>query len=209
MISKTNFILLFIFGFVGISFCQTDTSNVSFVAYWSKGEQHKFRVSKIKKQWKGDEITKNDTILYDVKFEVLDSTATSYKIKWSYENDLTNIYNLPPEILEKFAKYQFTEVIYSTTEMGEFVGIENWEAIGKMMKDLFTDLAQYQELEKKLNANELQKAMDSFISVYSSKQGVEQLVFKELQTFHFPFGVAFSFKEPIEYEEELPKYVWR
>ena len=88
--------------------------------------------------------------------------------------------------------------------MGTFVGIENWEAIRQQLLDMFTELGKYQDLGNKLNHVELEQAMDSYSAVYSSKQGIEQLVFKELQYFHFPLGIEFSTTEPAYYEDQLP-----
>jgi hypothetical protein len=56
----------------GIS--QTDTIYIPFVAYWSKGDSYDFAVRKIKKKWDNGSLTKNDTIGYIARFEVLDST---------------------------------------------------------------------------------------------------------------------------------------
>lgn len=40
--------------------------------------------------------------------------------------------------------------------------------------------------------------------MYSSKEGIEQFVFKELLLFHFPFGGEYLRDEVVEYEESLP-----
>ncbi len=187
-----------------LSFAQKDTGAVSFVAYWKMNETHHYKVTKIKLQLKDSAVVKTDTTLYDVTFKVVDSTANSYTISWMFANDLTNIYQIPDTTFQKFAKYQTTNVIYTTNEMGAFQEIKNWKEIGDLMKDMFTDLAEYQELRFKLKNSELQKAMDSYTQVYGSKQGIEQLVFKEIQYFHFPLGLGFKTNEAVLYEEQLP-----
>lgn len=182
---------------------QIDTTTVPFVAYWGKGDSYNFKVTKIKERWKGGEQTKYDSSSYVVNFLVMDSTATSYTIKWSYETQLTQL-NIPTELLEKFAKYNMTEVIYRTSELGEFLAIENWEAISEMMTGLLTDMVEVLAADKGVDKTILEKSMQSIISIYSSQQGIEQLVFNELQYFHFPFGLEYTVDEPILYEEQLP-----
>lgn len=198
---KTLLAILFSFASQLIAYPQD--SSVAFVAYWGVGDAYEFQVTKVKKQWKANELTKTDSSAYVVKFEVIDSTSTAYKIKWSYKTDLGNTYNIPPELLKKFAKYELMEVIYSTSETGTFTGIENWKEISAIMSQLFTDIVETLG-EKSDKKDELQKAMEPLISIYSSKEGIEQLVFKELMYFHFPFGMQFSLSQPIEYQDQLP-----
>lgn len=56
----------------------------------------------------------------------------------------------------------------------------------------------------KLKKKALKDAMTPFKTVYSSKEGIENIVLKELMYFHFPMGVEFDISEPILYEDELP-----
>ncbi len=184
-------------------FGQVDTTKVPFISYWSKGDSYDFRITKIKQQWKEGVLTKNDSSAYVVNFLVIDSTESNYKIKWSYKTNLTE-FNIPPELFDKFSEYEITDVIYQTSEVGELIGIENWEEISRMMNRLFTDLIDIYAKEKKISKHVLAKSMQSLISFYNSKQGIEQIVFKELQYFHFPFGLVYSISEPIIYEETLP-----
>lgn len=158
-------------------------------------------MTKIKRQWNNDTLTKSDSSQYIASFEVIDSTDKSYKIKWTFENNLLSTYEIPETLPEKFAACKRSEIIYMTTETGEFVSIENWEEYGKMMKDAFDAIIEVKGGEDK---ESLRTAMQPMIAAYSSKQGVEQVVFKELQYFHFPFGVEFSATDTVEYEERLP-----
>lgn len=185
------------------SFGQTDSLTIPFVSYWAKGDSYDFKVTKIKNQWKEGIMTKNDSSSYVVNFEVIDSTDISYRIRWRYKTNLSS-FSIPDELADKFAKYQMTEVIYQTSEVGEFIGIENWQEIASMMKALFSDLIEVLSEEKTSTKEELDKAMRPLIQIYESKEGVEQLVFKELHYFHFPFGLEYTVNEPIEYEELLP-----
>ncbi len=184
-------------------FGQSDNTTIPFVSYWSIGDSYDFKVTKIKRQWKDGSLSKDDSSSYIVNFNVIDSTETSYTIRWRYKTNLSE-FNIPPKLADRFSKYQMTEVIYQTSELGEFTGIKNWEEISEMMKGLITDLVNVLAEDKNTNKEDLSRAMQPLMNVYESKQGIEQLIFKELQFFHFPFGIEFSTNEPILYEEQLP-----
>lgn len=97
-----------------------------------------------------------------------------------------------------------TEVIYHTNELGEFMGIENWQEISEMMNGLFSDLVDYIAETQNSSRDAVAQNMQPLRSLYNSKEGVEQLVFKEIQLFHFPLGFELSTSEPLLYEEKLP-----
>jgi predicted nucleic-acid-binding protein len=200
---KSRLIAFFVLVGTTICFAQTDTTKVSFVSYWSKGDSYDFKVTKIKRQWKGESLTKNDTSSYIANFLVVDSTAKSYTIKWSFKTNLKE-FNIPKELIGKFSKYQVTEVIYKTNELGQFLGIENWEEIGKMVKEMLNELVDALSKDKKADKEAIKSALAPVMNIYSSQQGIEQLVFSELRHFHFPFGVEYSVNEPIAYEDEVP-----
>lgn len=196
-------ILGFLLLLCSLSYGQEDTSAVPFVAYWELGDTYQFKVSKIKQQWKEGELSKNDTNTYIATFEVIDSTDSSYKVKWTFDTDFDQ-FNIDGPLLGKFSEYQSTEVIFLTDELGSFVGIENWQEIAKMMNGLVRDIVGFATEGKKADQKELMKIMEPILSIYQSKEGVEQLVFKELSYFLFPFGVEFEVGETIEYEDQLP-----
>lgn len=185
-------------------FSQIDTTKVAFVSYWSIGDSYNFKVTKINQQWKEDKLTKDQKQEYIANFTVLDSTENSYTIKWSYENDLENTYKIPEELLERFSKYKLTEIKYKTSEVGGFLEVLNWKEVGEIMNSMFDDMIDVLGENDKQKKDNLKLAMQPFKQMYSSKQGVEQLVLKELQYFHFPMGLEYDITEPLIYDEELP-----
>src|SRR5690606_28168492 len=179
-------------------------TKVAFVSYWSLGDSYDFKVTKINQQWREGQLTKDQKEEYIANFTVIDSTENSYTISWSYENDLGSTYQIPEELLEKFSKYKITEIKYKTSEVGDLVEILNWKEVGETMNALFDDIVEVlgeKDVEKK---EALKAAMLPFKQIYSSQQGVEQLVLKELQYFHFPLGVEFDITEPLVYDDEIP-----
>ena len=185
-------------------FSQIDTTKVAFVSYWSIGDSYDFKVSKIKQQWKEGKLTKDQKQDYIANFTVIDSTENSYTIKWSYENDLGSTYKIPEKLLDRFSKYKITEIKYKTSEVGDLIEILNWEEVGETMNSMFDDIIEVLGNKDEKKKDALKTAMQPFKQIYSSKQGVEQLVLKELQYFHFPMGLEYDITEPLLYDEELP-----
>ncbi|MGM5470445.1 hypothetical protein ACS386_09215 [Flavobacteriaceae bacterium LMO-SS05] len=185
-------------------YSQVDSTKVAFVSYWSIGDSYDFKVSKINQQWNEDKLVKDQKQEYIANFTVIDSTETSYTVKWSYKNDLGNTYKIPQELLEKFSKYELTEILYKTSEVGDLLEILNWKEISLTMENMFDDIINVLGKNDENLTNTLKKSMEPLKNIYSTKQGIEELVLKELQYFHFPMGVEFDITEPLYYDEELP-----
>lgn len=199
-----NFKLFFIFWFLGSFFCfsQIDSTKVAFVAYWSKGDSYDFKITKINKQWEEEKISNQDSTTYFANFTVIDSTANEYKINWKYKANFTN---LPLQIGELLNNNNIIlDFKYKTNELGEFLEVENWEEISDLMEAKF-NLAMTTQLMKnpKMDTAKFQNAIQPFMNVFTSKEGIEMFILKELQYFHFPLGVEFNPKESLIYEEEF------
>ena len=196
-------------------FSQLDTTKISFVAYWSKGDNYQFKVTKLKKMWKNDKLTKNDSTQYVANFKVIDSTENSYTIQWTYQNYLINsykenlnkIYEDKKAVNEIVKKYNVSEVIYKTDELGEFLEIINWQDISNLMSSMLGELEKSIQARKPDKLKEVKQAIKPLVEIYSSKIGIEQLILDELQYFHFPFGIEYDVNIPYEYEQELPNMV--
>lgn len=186
------------------TFSQIDSTKIAFVSYWNLGESYNFKVSKLQQQWKEGKFIKDQKHEYIANFKVIDSTETSYTINWSFKNDLGSTYNIPNELQEKFSKYELTEIKYKTSATGEFQEIINWKEVGDLMNNLFDDIVNILGAEDKEKKEALKTAMQPFKQIYSSKNGIEQLVLKEIHYFHFPMGIEFDITKPLYYDEELP-----
>lgn len=183
-----------------------EQQGVPFVAYWEVGDSYNFQVDKVKKAWKVGKQSKNDSSSYVVNFEVIDSTETSYTIDWTYETTLISDLDLNDEVnaqlITKLNPYKYTSVKYKTTEVGAFVEILNWEEISEMMKTALDIVIE--EKSKGENSAEMKEALKPFRAMFETKAGIEQVLLKELQYFHFPFGFEFDQNTPLDYEDELP-----
>lgn len=196
--------ILFIFLTSILGFSQTDSTKVAFVSYWSVGDSYDFKISKITKKWDKDNQEKEDREEYVANFTVIDSTDDSYTIRWKYENELKNTYQIPDELAEKFSKYSVTEIIYKTSEVGDFVEVVNWKEISKSMNGMFNDMISVLGQKDKKLKKFLEERFEPMKEMYSSKEGIEGLVLKELQYFHYPMGVEFDYSEPLLYDDEIP-----
>lgn len=164
-----------------------------------------FKVSKIKKEYSNTIEKENKVNEYLATFEVLDSTATSYTIKWKYQLNLAQSYDLSGDMKESLSKYEFSEVIYTTSETGAFVEIINWKDVRDLMNNVFDDI--FDKAAKRLTP-EIKTQMETMFSSvrqsYSTKDGIEQIVFKELQYFHYLMGLEYSVSEPLLFDDALP-----
>lgn len=206
LIKLVGYILTIIYFTSGLS-AQTklpDTT-ISVIAYWAKGDTYKFKVTKTKTTWQNDEIKKSDTSQYLASFTVVDSTDTTYQIRWTFENSILNTYKLPDYLTDKLSKYANLELMYTTTESGEFLRIDNWRELSVMVQEMYDEISM--ELTKALDEEGIKKFKSSFAtltSAFTSQHGVEALLMKEISYLHYPFGFSFKLNDVIRYEDKLP-----
>lgn len=199
-----------LFGFVIVFFVttnlysQNDTNKVAFVSNWSVGDIYYFKITQINQHWTDNSLTNDQKQEYIAKFSVIDSTENSYTINWSYEKNIGEAYNIPENLRNKFSKYNLTEIKYKTSEVGTFIEILNWKEIGESMNNMFDDLIEIPDVKDEKKKKALETSLNRLRQIYSSKQGIEQLAFKEIQIFHMPLGIEFDINEPLFYDEELP-----
>lgn len=197
-------LLFFFFGSL-ICFSQTDSTKVPFVAYWSIDDNYDYAITKIKKKWSKGELKKTDSTTYFANFSVIDSTETEYLISWKLKS---NFLNLPAEFSNLLNdKSIVLELKYKTNELGEFLGIENWQEVSTVIEAMFATA--FVNMKSKLDETDITKlkeAIQPFIDVYTSKEGVESLLLEELLFFHYPMGVELDFTEPYIYEDEYDNF---
>ncbi|BDD08273.1 hypothetical protein FUAX_07050 [Fulvitalea axinellae] len=180
----------------------SDSLEVPFIAYWSVGDSYDFRITKIIRKWKDDVLQQNDSIEYTAKFTVIDSTETSYKVKWSFENILARriAKQFSLEALPEAKEPEQLDVIYITDELGTYQGVENWKEIADKTEIVFDELIKSTpKKRRKIVKQLLEPIKTSFIT----KAGIETAMLKELPVFHFPMGVSFLANKVIEYDDEF------
>ncbi|MRR24205.1 hypothetical protein EG830_14635 [bacterium] len=200
---KKAFLLLALIAVSTGAFSQSDTTAVTYVAYWSVGDSYDFRVRKTNLEWDCDSLIRDETSEYIANFRVIDSSNTSYTVVWTYPNELLDTWDLPRDMLYELSKYRQSKVVYTTTQLGNLVGIKNWEeqaeTIRSMTDDILSLLAKNPDTDFEETIHEAQ----SFLEKYSTKEGIEQMILEELNLFHFLFAAMIPVKDTIRYEEKL------
>ncbi len=191
---------LILFLFTTPLLAQSD-STLSFIAYWQKGDTRKFKVTKKQQQYKNDELTKNSTNAYVVNFKVLDADKKSYLIEWTFENTLISSNQMPADFFKGLEKYRYLTIKYRTDENGTFQEILNWKEFAGLMNELFDKIPAGMPQKE---AENFKKVMVPLRQMYTSREGIEELVLKEIKYFHWPFGVQFAVNDTLTYEESLP-----
>lgn len=184
--------------------CQPDTSIVPIVAYWKTGDIWGFKVTKIKQTIQDQKVVQNDSIHYLAKMEVLAQDSDTYTLDWTMANPFYDAFGLPASVRKKYPNYNYTNVIYKTTETGVYIGIQNWQEIGTMLKKLIGEKISSLSSDTISQAGQIRKELNSLSSVYNTKRGIEQLVFKELMMFHFPLGKQYTVGKIYNYNEKVP-----
>jgi hypothetical protein len=179
---------------------QTD-STISFIAYWNIGDQYKYELVKEKYREKNGEVVKNDSNTYLIDFKVIDSTKKSYTINWKYNNYLKDTINVDQELANIIKELEKIEINYDTDELGSFLQIHNWKDIKKTMERLEKYLIDINPSSDSINLKRLMKPMEK---AYKSEEGIQNLLFDELQYFHWLFGIELNIYDTLEYEDFIP-----
>jgi hypothetical protein len=168
------------------------------IAYWENGASFTFRVKKLKEKFEGDKIISKENFSYIAVIKVLDSTESSYRLECRFKQDdateggaTVSLYDL------------FPVIIYTTDENGSFNEIENWKEISEILEGYYNNLMKN---SKAGLTKDMQDNMQELFQSIQSQQGIEQVIMKELQLLHFPYGHLFENGVPIEYEEELANF---
>lgn len=204
---KTKLLFLFLISALGINAqINMEDSTVQAIMYWDMNESYNYRITQSTLEEKGGNITKNDSIAYDVKVSIIDSTATSYTIKWEFSNYYAKGLNLMPQLKKLLEEKKF---IYKTNELGEFEELVNWEEIRDNL------LETTKETTKALLANKsqaideatLNKVLKATEGLLSSKEYIENKAIEPVQIFHTFMGGAYQLGEMLESEIEVPNVI--
>lgn len=193
--------VLFILIFTS-SFGQTEQVFVPIISYWKDGDSYDYHVTKIKRKMTDGNITRDDSVTYTANFKVINAKESGYTIEWQYKTDLMGL-GISEELTKKYSKYAQTKVIYETDDVGAFKQVLNWKEISQMMDAIVSEFISSTYKDKK-EQEQMYKTISPLLSVYGSKEGIEQIALKELQYFHFPMGYEFSVTDTLEYQDLLP-----
>lgn len=182
-----------------------DSALLPFVAYWSEGDIFEFKVKKVKLEYHDGVLAKADSAVYNSKMKILEEADNYYEIQWDYQQlDLMGA-KLPQEIVQSLNSFEYQPVVYRTDELGTFQEIVNWEELASSMQRVMEQvLFQLASRISDTEASQLRQTIDPILAAYSTKEGIEQLAFKEIPYIHFPFGAEYVIGDTLSYEESLP-----
>lgn len=200
---------------VWVTWSQTDSTKVSFVAYWNKGDSYDFKITKVKRTWEENVLVENDSSQYVANFFVLDSTTDNYTIKWKYtESIISSLDKALGKLSEARAaidsinrKYNVTSIIYTTDTVGEFVEVINWKEISELSSKIFDEIERESIRKSPDKKDVLTKAFLPLKQLFKTRDGIEQFLLNDIQHIHFPMGYDYTITEPITYEQDYPDLV--
>ncbi len=183
---------------------QEDTNKVAFVGYWNVGDSYSFKVSKIDKSWEDGNLKDERETSYIARFVVIDSTEKSYTIQWSYENTILNRFSFVEDVNHILEKYKDISIVYKTDELGVLQSIVNGKEVSNQMVAMLDEVESFLNSSDNANHRITKTVIPPLKEVYGSQSGIEQLVMKELQYFHYPMGVEFDITETYSYPDKVP-----
>lgn len=175
-------------------------SSVQVIGYWTKGEIQNYKITKKKIQLNNDQIVKNDSVVYDVEIQIMDSTENSYTMQWHYKN-----YRLVADSSLDFPLLtDGFKVVYRTDEYGVFEGVLNGEEIKEFFDNMTRLIVRNLQDKNSLGEEEAEKIYAVTSSLYSTKEAIESMLIQEIQQYHMFHGMAIKKGEPVADEIELP-----
>lgn len=203
---KVSYLALFLFLIAHKVIGQTKVDSIPFVAYWQNGDCYNFKVTKLKQQWQGDKLIKNDSATFQANFTVLDSSETGYRIKWAYDIDWSKFSfadSSTSELIKNIAKDMIMEATYKTDEVGQYMGLENFEEIKNKMLNIFDKISEHFEKSGKMPPEQSKKMNQALLKLFSSQELVEQMVAEDILLFHSPFGIIYPVRDTLLYTGEM------
>ena len=201
-----RFLFFFLLLSTGLT-AQNDTiTEFPIIAYWAKGDVYTYKVSKIENRWKNDSLIKADTIRYNATFTVIDSSATSYDIRWQLF-DYYKSGQLDDQVAAKLAGnpllLQDLSVEYRTDELGSFDSITNMEEILTTLRLGIGELLNEDSDFWKDLAGADRDKFRAFMSQILNPAYVKGKVFGELSALHQLHGATISRADTIQYQDEF------
>ncbi len=164
---------------------RVDSYSATLLAYWNKGEKKTFNLEKTIEQRSGKS-EKDISSLYTINIEVLDKTDSSYTLAWHY-----TIRPVPgddePALSLVTAPFNNLRLVYTTDQNGSFKELTNMEEIQKLVVASFDTLIKESNLEP-----EIQPAIKSLKQMFTSREGIENILLKDIQLFHSFYGLEFT-----------------
>jgi len=172
-------------------FCQdADKKAVQIVTYWEPGDSHSYKLEM------GTEmsLTAGETrsyTSYRVLLEVLDWNDEGYLIRWTYSDAV------PPQGADAFEKRMVAineglAVLYRISDLGEFIGVENWEEIAAHVdRELALIVEEY------AGQPGIESSAAAIMKAFESRERFEELAMEEIRFYHMLHGYTYLMDDPL------------
>lgn len=171
---------------------------------WKAGDSIRYRITKIKIIEKAGKAETADTSTYIANVNILEQGEDFFRISWGYVSDMKSLYNAPLNFGGDMNKYTSGELIFRTDAFGTYEGIENWKEVSDMTIELLDMVMKNVSVSGNSTTD---NAFKNLRNIYSSKEGLEKLVFKEIEALHLPYGMFLLRKSPLKFEEQIPNMI--
>ncbi|WP_336517525.1 hypothetical protein [Pollutibacter soli] len=161
-------------------------SSVTCIAFWKKGEERKLKITHTKSTGSSEADMRSEAALsYEAHVTILDSNEGGYKIRWKFRSpelhksgDVRNGAGVPI--------FDGMEFLFSTSEGGMFLELENREQVRDNYKNLFLLSA------KDTASASFKSIMEKTMAMFNTRELVENSLIKEIQLYHSLYGLEFS-----------------
>jgi len=191
------FILVLTFSITSAQNIVTD-STATVVGYWGKGEKKILTIQHDRVKYENEVLTYQEGSTYEAFVTIVDSTENSYTIEWAIKNVQTSR-DANPLVKALVKMTENLKIIYKTDELGTFSELINWE---EMKNFLNTAL---EKMHDELNDSpEFINALNKVKEMFTTKAAIEQIMIREIQIYHTPYGLEYKLNEKLALETQLP-----
>ncbi len=198
------FAVLFL-GFFTSVFSQINESDSSVrtIAYWDLGESYSYKMVLENFDVVGHDTLGRMVTSYMVDMLILDSTETSYDVRWTYRDmdfEMDQEDSVVRVLTEKLMKLTGGSVVeFRTDELGAFKEVTNWEQI----RDYY--LAAEDSMKVFFgNVPAVNEVVSNMMKVYLSKSSIETISIKDIHQFLNFHGGEYRLNEPIHTTMDFP-----
>lgn len=178
-------------------------SSVRTIAYWDLGESYSYKMVLENFDVVGHDTLGRMVTSYMVDMLILDSTETSYDVRWTYRDmdfEMDQEDSVVRVLTEKLMKLTGGSVVeFRTDELGAFKEVTNWEQI----RDYY--LAAEDSMKVFFgNVPAINEVVSNMMKVYLSKSSIETISIKDIHQFLNFHGGEYRLNEPIHTTMDFP-----
>lgn len=192
----------------------TTQSKISAIAYWNKKESHTFRFTQKELKYTADTVSsekiQND---YEMRFNVIDSTEKSYKIRWDFMRSLKKKGQKTEEqenliISQLYDKYKDLQLVYTTDELGALNEFENLPKLTAMMDEIVNLLKKPLLDTTKFESPKKRKQFEEYMAIFLNKDYILKKTFLEpITQFHNLMGFSCYLNDTLSFKMKAPNSI--